>query len=107
MRAGCGMKRRKTTTRGLPMIDHSKPPCSECGSYDSDRHHPRCSLQTVEQRAAQLETYYAAWLRDQNKEAETRKRMLEAHAKLRDQVAFWQGKYRIVVAENNALRRKL
>ncbi len=92
------------------MVDHSKPPCTECGSYDAERHHPRCTLQTLEQRAATGLSYYESWLKQEKEHAKEReswwKRKQKDEQKLREQITFWQGKFRIVVAENNALRKK-
>lgn len=78
------------------------PECSACGG-----HHPRCSLIGEDEAKRQLSFYYDLWV---TKETDVRQRLATAalhYNRLREQVTFWQGKYRIVVQENNALRRKL
>lgn len=77
-------------------IDHTKPPCSECGSYDAESHLHTCShasretlLKTIA-AGKEVVNKYAEWLR-----------------RSQEQVTFWQGKFRIVKHENNKLRSKL
>lgn len=82
------------------MIDHSKPPCKECGSYDNERHHPYCSKASDEQKIRGYLDYYEAWLREN---AERNK----MYTRLSKDITFWQGKYRIVKHENNKLRKAL
>ena len=82
------------------MIDHSKPPCPECGSYDTDSHTPFCSQQTIEQLRKQVKIYYDAWLTNQNSYTHNRRRMNE-------EITKWRGKNAILRHENNQLRKKL
>ena len=82
------------------MIDHTKPPCEECGSFDHDNHHPRCSKKSDKEKIRGFIEYYEAWL----KIREETDRIIE---RFRKKITFWEGKYKIVKQENNALRKKL
>lgn len=72
--------------------------CIECGAVRG--HAPGCGQQTREELAAQFKVYLANWRSMSFQHANRQK-------ELQDLVTFWQGKFRIVAAENNALRRKL
>lgn len=82
------------------MINHSDPPCKECGSYDDEHHGVECSHTSVERKAELYKMYY-----------EMRKRSQQANAvsfkRVKEQVTFWQGKCAILKRENNALRGNL
>jgi hypothetical protein len=89
------------TYRGIiEMINHNKPPCPECGTYDASHHIPTCSLQTVEQKAALMMLYYQEWIL-------THERWMKNSRRLREMLTFWQGKHAILKQENNALRKKI
>jgi hypothetical protein len=82
------------------MIDHSKPPCEECGSYDSENHHPKCGKKSDEEKIREFSYYYEVWL-------DTNDQLIKLIKKRAEEITFWQGKYRMVKHENNKLRRKL
>jgi len=77
-----------------------KNPCPECGSYYEDDHAIDCSKMGDEEKAEKLKQYYQAWLELTNE----RRALILRYGK---DITFWQGKFRIVAHENNALRRKL
>lgn len=81
--------------------------CPECGALKS--HTFNCSRIPLEDAREQLKSYHAAWWKLENQDRQWRKK-LEQRAenernRLREMVTLWQGKFAIVVAENNALRR--
>jgi len=76
--------------------------CNECGVFiGPDRGHGvLCSKASAHEISAHALKYYSAWLESQKSLQETCKRMAQ-------EATLWQGKYLIVVRENNALRKKL
>lgn len=72
--------------------------CPECQALSG--HCITCSLQTVEEKAAQAMQYYNAWLRD-------REQYSKLCLRYREQITLWQGKHALLRRENNALRRKI
>lgn len=78
---------------------NDKPtPCPRCGGYAD--HATECTLQTVEQKAAMMMTYYEMY----------RKKCDAYHAfqiKWQQWGVMWQGKHAILRHENNKLRRAL
>ncbi len=75
-------------------------PCSnpKCGAIKG--HNLLCYNQKDSDRIKLLEEVYLRQLRQLSTNANW-------HGRLCSQVTLWQGKFRIVKAENNALRRKL
>jgi hypothetical protein len=63
-------------------------------------HHPKCSNQTPEDQIAALCKVYDLFVKTMGERDRLR-------IQLHERVTFWLGKYTLVKAENNALRRKL
>lgn len=99
-----------------PMNNTGEAKCPGCGAYHG--HYFECEHATIENLRAAVRSYKAAWDR-QRKEIEklnhrntTAFQSGQAHAaekikRAEQQAVFWQGKWAIVKAENNKLRKKL
>lgn len=74
--------------------DNKAEKCPECNALKG--HSITCSLQSVEEKAAQTMIYYNAWLHAQ-----------VVSQRLKAQVTFWQGKHAMLRHENNKLRKRL
>lgn len=74
------------------------PPCLECKQKPG--HLTLCSRRPSEAVAEEFRRTFPQW----QKECQLLARLL---SKAREQAMFWQGKFAILKAENNALRRQL
>lgn len=74
--------------------------CSECGANIEYGHGSFCTEQDKEQMLKNIKFYYKAHIGQ-------RKILDSIINKYKKEVTFWQGKFSIVVAENNKLRKKL
>lgn len=87
-------------------METENKPCPSCGAYNGE-HNPRCSLITFEAAKKHLETYYQLWV-DREKIRNEKMILYQSWARKAQQRAeLWEGKYRTVKTENNALRRKI
>jgi hypothetical protein len=75
-------------------------PCDICGCLWENKHSSTCPNIPNEQKIEEYD-YYVNLCR------ELRMQLLVSHTNSRDKITLWQGKYKIVKEENNALRKKL
>lgn len=80
-------------------------PDPKCGAFIG--HHPNCDLIDLDTAKSMLKQYYSLYLRQETHKREEIARAWDITRRFRQEVARWEGKFRIVKHENNQLRKKI